>query len=81
LKIDRTFVRDIETDADDAAIIKAIIAMAHSLELRVTAEGVETQGQLARLREMGCDEYQGYFTSQPLPAAEFEARFAGLARA
>ncbi len=75
LKIDRTFVRDIETDADDAAIIQAIIAMAHGLELRVTAEGVETDGQLAALRRLGCDEFQGYLLAKPLPAEEFSSLF------
>jgi EAL domain-containing protein (putative c-di-GMP-specific phosphodiesterase class I) len=75
LKIDRTFVRDIETDPDDAAIIKAIIAMAHSLDLRVTAEGVETRGQLAALRKLRCDQYQGYLMSRPMPADEFALRF------
>jgi EAL domain-containing protein (putative c-di-GMP-specific phosphodiesterase class I) len=75
LKIDRTFVRDIETDADDAAIIKAIIAMAHSLDLRVTAEGVETQGQLAALRKLRCDQFQGYLLSPAVPADEFAQRF------
>jgi diguanylate cyclase (GGDEF)-like protein/PAS domain S-box-containing protein len=75
LKIDRTFVRDIETDADDAAIIGAIIAMAHGLHVRVTAEGVETKGQMEALRKLGCDEFQGYLLSKPLPAAEFAAQF------
>jgi diguanylate cyclase (GGDEF)-like protein/PAS domain S-box-containing protein len=75
LKIDRTFVRDIESDEDDAAIIKAIIAMAHSLDLRVTAEGVETQGQLAALRKLRCDQFQGYLLSPPIPADEFAQRF------
>jgi EAL domain-containing protein (putative c-di-GMP-specific phosphodiesterase class I) len=75
LKIDRTFVRDIEADSDDAAIIQAIIAMAHGLDLRVTAEGVETAGQLAALRRLGCDEYQGYLLARPLPAADFRATF------
>ena len=71
LKIDRTFVRDIETDSDDAAIIGAIIAMAHGLDVRVTAEGVETKGQMEALRKLGCDEFQGYLLSKPLPAGEF----------
>ncbi|HKQ24689.1 MAG TPA: PAS domain S-box protein [Burkholderiales bacterium] len=75
LKIDRTFVRDIETDSDDAAIIGAIIAMAHGLDVRVTAEGVETKGQMEALRKLGCDEFQGYLLSKPLPAAEFAAQF------
>ncbi|PZP50340.1 MAG: hypothetical protein DI596_15160, partial [Azospira oryzae] len=52
-----------------------IIALAHSLKLRVVAEGVETRGQLEVLRHLECDQYQGYLFSRPLPAAEFEARF------
>jgi diguanylate cyclase (GGDEF)-like protein len=73
LKIDRTFVRDIETDADDAAIIQAIIAMAHGLDLRVIAEGVETEGQAAALRRLDCDEFQGYLLARPLDPASFSA--------
>jgi diguanylate cyclase (GGDEF)-like protein len=70
IKIDRSFVRDITSNADDAAIVTAIIAMSHSLKLRVVAEGVETEGQLALLQEKGCDVLQGYLLSRPMPAEE-----------
>jgi len=71
LKIDQGFIRDIPASEDDMAISAAIIAMGHSMGMAVLAEGVETAGQLAFLRERGCDAYQGYLCSRPLPASEF----------
>lgn len=68
LKIDRSFVSDITTVPDDLAISRTVIAMAHQLRLKVVAEGVETQGQLALLSEADCDLIQGYYFSRPLPA-------------
>ncbi|HTJ54909.1 MAG TPA: EAL domain-containing protein [Nitrosospira sp.] len=70
LKIDRSFVMDIITNPANAAITTAIIEMAHSLDVRVVAEGVETVEQLDFLRERGCDEIQGYYFAPPLPASE-----------
>ncbi|MHA6205623.1 sensor domain-containing protein [Dyella soli] len=76
LKIDRTFVRDIATDADNAAITDAIIAMAHGLEMSVVAEGVETQAQAEHLRRAGCSMLQGFLFGTALPAQELELRLA-----
>ena len=73
LKIDQGFINDIPHSEDDGAISAAIIAMGHSMGLSVLAEGVETEGQLAFLREKGCDSYQGYLCSRPLPAHAFAA--------
>jgi EAL domain-containing protein (putative c-di-GMP-specific phosphodiesterase class I) len=73
LKIDQSFVRDLEDDANDRAIVSAIIRMAQALGMQTTAEGVETNGQLEFLRAQGCDEGQGYHFSRPLSAEAFEA--------
>ena len=70
LKIDHSLVEDILKDPEAAAIVKAIIAMAHSLKLKTIAEGVEHKDQLKFLRDHGCDEVQGYFFSKPLPMEE-----------
>jgi predicted signal transduction protein with EAL and GGDEF domain len=71
LKIDQSFIRDLATDPDDAAIIRAIIQMARSLNLKTIAEGVETPGMLEQLRLFSCDEAQGYYFARPMPAQAF----------
>jgi diguanylate cyclase (GGDEF)-like protein/PAS domain S-box-containing protein len=71
IKVDQSFVRDLTTDADDAAIVRAIVAMARSLGLDVTAEGVETIAQRELLQELGCDLCQGYLFGRPVPAPAF----------
>jgi EAL domain-containing protein (putative c-di-GMP-specific phosphodiesterase class I) len=77
IKIDRSFVRDVPDDADDAAIVTGIIALAHSLRLEVVAEGVETASQLAFLQERSCDLMQGYYLSKPVPAEQFAREMLG----
>ncbi len=85
IKIDRSFVCDVPHDADDAAIIAGIIALAHSLRLEVVAEGVETQAQLDYLRSLACDMLQGFYLSPAVPADAFaqlvREREAALVRA
>ncbi|MEW6544508.1 MAG: EAL domain-containing protein [Nitrospirota bacterium] len=78
VKIDRAFVRDLAENSDDAAIVTAIIAMAHSLKLRALAEGVETRQQLAFLQQQGCDEFQGYLVSKPVPAEDLAQLLRGF---
>ncbi|MHB0917574.1 MAG: putative bifunctional diguanylate cyclase/phosphodiesterase [Thiobacillus sp.] len=76
LKIDKSFVKDVLTDSDDAEIANAIIRLAHALKLRVVAEGVETLEQVAFLKQNGCDEIQGYVISKPLPSGKVSELFA-----
>ena len=71
LKIDGSFVRDILTDPNDEAIIKTILALGHSLELAVIAEGVETEAQYRKLLQLGCEQFQGYFFGKPASLSEF----------
>jgi len=80
LKIDRSFVRDLETDPGDRAIAEAIVVMAHRLGLKVIAEGVETEGQRALLMAVGCEYVQGYLYAKPMPVEAFLAYVAGQCR-
>ena len=73
LKIDRVFINEIVSRPEDASIVRAIVSLAHSLRLKVVAEGVETPAQLDFLKAVGCDEYQGYHFSRPLPARRVRA--------
>jgi EAL domain-containing protein (putative c-di-GMP-specific phosphodiesterase class I) len=68
IKIDRSFVSELEEDAGDAAIVKAVLSLGQSLDIRVVAEGVETAEQASFLREHGCDLGQGYYFGRPMPA-------------
>jgi diguanylate cyclase (GGDEF)-like protein len=73
IKIDRSFIRDIPGDSGGAKITRAVIALAHSLKLQVIAEGVETEAQLAFLRSLHCDEFQGFYLYRPMPESEMDA--------
>jgi diguanylate cyclase (GGDEF)-like protein/PAS domain S-box-containing protein len=73
LKIDRAFVHDLGRDADSAAIVRSVVALGHGLSMRIVAEGVETEEQLALLRVLGCDEYQGFLFARPMDAAAVPA--------
>jgi len=72
VKIDGSFIRDVPHDPDDTAIVRGIVVLAHTLRLTVVAEGVETREQIEFLRELGCDEIQGFLVSRPLPPAELD---------
>jgi diguanylate cyclase len=72
LKIDRSFINELTTSSDAASIVKAIISLAHSLRLKVVAEGVETEEQLQQLRELGCDQFQGFYRSAAVLPGEIE---------
>ncbi len=76
LKIDQSFVREVTTDPEDAAITTSIILMGKSLKLKIVAEGVETESQLQFLRVLECDEAQGFLFGRPMPAAEARALLA-----
>jgi EAL domain-containing protein (putative c-di-GMP-specific phosphodiesterase class I) len=73
LKLDKSFIKDVVTDASDASIVSAVIQMAHSLNLNVVAEGVEREDQLDFLRRQNCDTIQGYLFSKPVPVEQLEA--------
>ena len=75
LKIDRSFIRGLDSGVQGHALVSAIINMGHSLGLSIVAEGVETQAQFQQLALMGCDEIQGYLISRPVAADVFESRF------
>jgi diguanylate cyclase (GGDEF)-like protein/PAS domain S-box-containing protein len=78
IKIDRAFVSDLTNNEESAAIVRAVVGLAHNIKLEVVSEGVETEEQLEMLRHMGCDSYQGFLREEPMPQHEFEKRLLGL---
>ncbi len=80
VKIDRSFVHDIESNDESTAIVRAVVGIARSMKLEVVTEGVETSAQLAILRDFGCDTYQGYFGGKPMPRCKFEQTLLGITR-
>jgi diguanylate cyclase (GGDEF)-like protein/PAS domain S-box-containing protein len=78
IKIDRAFVSDLTNNEESAAIVRAVVGLAHDIKLEVVSEGVETEEQLEILQHMGCDSYQGFLREQPMPQHEFEKRMLGL---
>jgi EAL domain-containing protein (putative c-di-GMP-specific phosphodiesterase class I) len=81
LKIDQSFVKDLQTDANAASIARTVVALGHSLGLRVIAEGVESAEQRDALHSFGCDAYQGYFFGRPIPVEDLDASPAGASKA
>jgi len=77
IKIDRTFVSGVASDTHDAAIVSAIVGLAHGLGIRVTAEGIENAEQLETLKKFACDEGQGYLLGRPTDARDIETRLLG----
>lgn len=73
LKIDKSFVSNIENDPNDAAIASSVVALAKAMDLRVVAEGIEDSAQLSYLQHIGCDEAQGFLLARPMPAEDFES--------
>jgi EAL domain-containing protein (putative c-di-GMP-specific phosphodiesterase class I) len=78
IKIDQAFVNDITSNEESAAIVRAVVGLAHNIKLEVVSEGVETEEQLEILRHMGCDTYQGFLREEPMPQREFETTMLGL---
>ena len=78
IKIDQAFVNDITSNEESAAIVRAVVGLAHNIKLEVVSEGVETEEQLEILRHMGCDTYQGFLREKPMPQQEFETTMLGL---